>query len=101
MPSVAECSIYYFHDTCVRVRTSRYDAGLWIHSSIPNLYVTSHVDDFKVHGRSEEDCDWFLTLLGQRIDINERLWLFHINFHMNPVDSRTPPFDVSAFHERY
>lgn len=52
-------------------KTSQHDAGLWIHSRIRNLYVTSHVDDFKVHGRSKEDCDWFLTALGQKFDIND------------------------------
>jgi hypothetical protein len=37
-----------------------YDFGLWIHL---NLYVTSHVDDFKISGKDSGDRE---RLLGQR-----------------------------------
>jgi hypothetical protein len=30
----------------MRFRVSLHDAGLWIHITRPNLYVTSHVDDW-------------------------------------------------------
>jgi phage FluMu gp28-like protein len=50
-------------------RVSLYDTGLWIHTTQPNLYVTSHVDDFKIACENRDDGDWFLNELGAQFEI--------------------------------
>jgi hypothetical protein len=36
------------HLTEIRFYVSPYDPGLYIHHSIPHLYLTTHVNDFKI-----------------------------------------------------
>ena len=48
---------------------SQYDAGLWIHSTKKNLYVTSYVDDFQVVSKLQEDSRWFIKALVEKFDI--------------------------------
>ncbi|KAF7114207.1 hypothetical protein CNMCM5793_007785 [Aspergillus hiratsukae] len=69
-------------------RTSMYDSGLFIHETKPRLYLTTHVDDFKIVAQSREEAQQVLDelkfqlnikdlgpvkhYLGTNIDINEK-----------------------------
>ena len=59
----------YLHE--IGFHTSQYDSSLWIHSSRPHLYVTTHVDDFKIYAKQAVDADWFLNTLSTKFDINQ------------------------------
>ena len=52
-------------------RVSAYDPALWIHTKKPNLYVTSHVDDFEITGPNRDDIQWVLDTLGKKFDIKD------------------------------
>ena len=52
-------------------KCSDYDSGLWIHTTRAQLYVTTHVDDFKVYAKAEPDANWFMETLSAKFDIKE------------------------------
>ncbi|BDD54388.1 hypothetical protein MAP00_009257 [Monascus purpureus] len=52
-------------------KSSEYDSGLWIHTTQTQLYVTTHVDDFKVYAKHENDATWFMESLSAKFDIKE------------------------------
>jgi hypothetical protein len=52
-------------------RTSPYDAGLWISTTKDKLYVTAHVDDFKIVCQRHEDGEWLLEELGKEFELKD------------------------------
>jgi hypothetical protein len=52
-------------------RVSPYDAGLFIHTEKPNLYVTSHVDDFGITGADRTAIQWVLDEMGKQFPIKD------------------------------
>jgi Reverse transcriptase (RNA-dependent DNA polymerase) len=52
-------------------RASPYDAGLFIHTTKPNLYVTAHVDDFGITGASRANIQWVLEEMGKQFPIKD------------------------------
>ncbi|BDD58303.1 hypothetical protein MAP00_009277 [Monascus purpureus] len=55
----------------ISFKCSEYDSGLWIHTTRTQLYVTTHVDDFKVYAKHENDAIWFMETLSAKFDIKE------------------------------
>jgi hypothetical protein len=50
---------------------SPYDPGLYIHRSIPHLYLTTHVDDFKIVAESREIAQSILDKLKTKFEIKD------------------------------
>jgi Reverse transcriptase (RNA-dependent DNA polymerase) len=50
-------------------RVSEYDAGLWISTRHRNLYLTCHVDDFKIVCATPEDGELVLNEMEKRFEI--------------------------------
>lgn len=63
-----------------------YDAGLFIHQSWKNLYLTSHVDDFKIVAANPEDAQWVVDSMSSRFEMKDastmRFYLgMEVTFH--------------------
>jgi hypothetical protein len=52
-------------------RASPYDAGLFVHTEKPHLYVTSHVDDFGITGAKCTEIQWVLNEMGKQFPIKD------------------------------
>lgn len=52
-------------------RISPYDAGLFLHKTKPNLYVTAHVDDFGIIGANRTEIQWILSEMGKQFPIKD------------------------------
>jgi hypothetical protein len=52
-------------------RTSPYDPGLWISTTRKHLYVSAHVDDFKVVSADPKDADWVILKLMEHFEIKD------------------------------
>jgi hypothetical protein len=52
-------------------RASPYDSGLFISTTKPHLYLTTHVDDFKIVAQHEDDAHNTLNALKARFEIKE------------------------------
>jgi Reverse transcriptase (RNA-dependent DNA polymerase) len=50
-------------------RISPYDAGLWISTTKSKLYVTAHIDDFKIVCQHREDGEWLIEALSQEFEL--------------------------------
>jgi hypothetical protein len=57
--------------TEIRFRVSPYDPGLYIHCSIPYLYLTTHIDDFKIIAESCEIAQSILDELKTKFEIKD------------------------------
>jgi hypothetical protein len=52
-------------------RASQYDSGLFISTTKPHLYLTTHVDDFKIVAQHEDDAHNTLDALKARFEIKD------------------------------
>src|SRR4029077_6150150 len=52
-------------------RISPYDAGLWISTTKSKLYVTAHIDDFKIVCQQREDGEWLIRELGKEFELKD------------------------------
>ena len=52
-------------------RISDFDAALFIHSKIPNLFVLAHVDDFAVTGANSNKIIWVMEAMGRKFEIKD------------------------------
>jgi hypothetical protein len=52
-------------------RTRMYDSGLLIHETKPRLYLTTHVDHFKIVAQSREEAQRVLDELKFQLDIKD------------------------------
>ena len=52
-------------------RVSLHDPGLWISRSRKHLYVSAHVDDFKIVCASPEDADWTISQFMENFEIKD------------------------------
>ena len=52
-------------------RVSPYDPGLWISTTHKHLYVSAHVDDFKIVCETPEHADWVIQELGKQFEIKD------------------------------
>jgi hypothetical protein len=57
--------------TEIRFCVSLYDPGLYIHCSIPHLYLTTHVNDFKIVAESREIAQSILNELKTKFEIKD------------------------------
>ena len=48
-----------------------YDAGLFIHQERRNLYLTSHVDDFKIVAANPADAQWVMDTMSARFEMKD------------------------------
>ena len=48
-----------------------YDAGLFIHQERHNLYLTSHVDDFKIVAAEPTDAQWVMNTMSARFEMKD------------------------------
>ena len=54
-----------------------YDAGLFIHTERQNVYLTTHVDDFKIVAVDAADAEWVVTMLATRFEIKDMGEIHH------------------------
>jgi hypothetical protein len=52
-------------------RVSPYDSGLFISTTRPHLYLTTHVDDFKIVAQYDEDARGVINALSTRFEIKD------------------------------
>lgn len=52
-------------------RVCNYDPGLFIHGERPHLYLTSHVDDFKIVAANPADSQWVIDALSSRFELKD------------------------------
>jgi hypothetical protein len=57
--------------TQIGFRVSTYDPALWIHTTKPKLYVTSHVDDFGITGAEPSAIRWVLDEMKKQFKIKD------------------------------
>lgn len=50
---------------------SPYDVGLFISTTRPHLYLTTHVDDFKIVAQREDDAREVINAMKTRLDIKD------------------------------
>lgn len=48
-----------------------YDPGLWIHSTRPSLYITTHVDDVSVYSKDDNDGQWAMDALAATFEMKD------------------------------
>ena len=92
-------------------RVCEYDAGLFIHTERRNVYLTTHVDDFKIVAADATDAEWVVTMLATRFEIKDMGQMRHylgMNVDMHPdgiflgqstyVDELINSFGMEAAH---
>lgn len=52
-------------------KVSDYDPGLFIHRQRQHLYLTSHVDDFKIVAENPNDSQWLIDTISSRFEIKD------------------------------
>ena len=71
-------------------RVCEYDAGLFIHTERQNVYLTTHVDDFKIVAADATDAEWVVTMLATRFEIKDMGEMRHylgmdVNIHPDGI----------------
>ena len=92
-------------------RVCEYDAGLFIHTEQQNVYLTTHVDDFKIVAVDATDAEWVVTMLATCFEIKDMGQMRHylgMNVDMHPdgiflgqstyVDELINSFGMEAAH---
>lgn len=59
----------YLH--LIGFRVCNYDPGLFIHGERSHLYLTSHVDDFKIVAANAADSQWVIDALSSRFELKD------------------------------
>lgn len=86
--------VAYLHD--IGFSVSAYDAGLFIHSQ-RQLYLTTHVDDFKIVAPNPEDAQWAMDSLAARFEMKDvsdmKFYLvMEITFEPNGIQLNQPTY---------
>lgn len=52
-------------------RRSPYDTALWKHTTRPNLYLITHVDDINIFAEVSSDAKWVITPMIENVEIKD------------------------------